>query len=263
MIIAVVNHKGGVAKTATVSALGYLLSSSGAKTLMLDLDTQANLTYSVLDMEANTPNRFIFDSIQERKNLPQVAVSENLYLSPSGLEMTLIESQMQSYRRREYVLKDLLADVRRRYDFIVLDCPPSLNLLTTNALAACDRVLVPMQVDQLSYYGLKMLKAYIESINDINRGLQIDDILFTFYDKRERLTRQCEAQIREEFGDKVLKSTIRRAVKVKESIANHCSVVKYDAASPVSQDYLNFANELMERLTNTFDKDDLNKVETF
>ena len=81
MIIAVVNHKGGVAKTATVSALGYLLSSSGAKTLMLDLDTQANLTYSVLDMEANTPNRFIFDAIQERKNLPQVAVSENLSLA--------------------------------------------------------------------------------------------------------------------------------------------------------------------------------------
>jgi len=247
LVICIANHKGGVAKTASVAALGTVYAAAGQRVLMVDLDTQANLTYSFVDMSNGAPSRYMHDAISERRGLPRVAVRENLYLAPSGLEMTLIETAMYSMRRREYVLCDLLAPVRDSYDVILVDCPPSLSILTTNALAACDRVTVPVVADQLSYYGLKMMKAYVESLRDINASLRIDDIFITRFDARERLARRWESALREEFGDVVMKAMVRRNVKVGEAVSSLNSVVEYCPSCAGAMDYVELARELSAR----------------
>lgn len=248
VIIAVTNHKGGVAKTSSVSAIGSIFAASGNKVLMLDLDTQANLTYSFIDPAAGLPERCLFDAVRERRDLPQVCIKENLYIVPCGLEMALVESDMFNAKRREYILQDLIRPVAGQYDVIFLDCPPSLGIMTLNALTIADRVLVPMHADQLSYYGLKMMVGYLELQHDLNPDLRVDDIFFTHYDSREKQTKNVEALVREEFGDAVLKSVIRKNVSIGEAVTNLCSVIDYKPDSNGAQDYLSLAKELKGRL---------------
>ena len=143
-IIAVVNHKGGVGKTASVVSIGAILAARGKKVLLVDLDTQANLTMHFLE---DIPSRIIYHAIQERANLPIVPIRENLDLVPSGLDMAGIVSVMTNMRRREYIIKDLLEPYKNRYDYIFMDCPPNLELITTNALTAATKMLVPMKAD--------------------------------------------------------------------------------------------------------------------
>lgn len=248
VIIAVANHKGGVAKTSSVSALGSIFAASGNKVLMLDLDTQANLTYSFIDPTDELPERCLFDAIRERKNIPQVCIKENLYIVPCGLEMALVESDMFNAKRREYILQDLIRPIRDQYDIILLDCPPSLGIMTLNALTIADRVLVPMHADQLSYYGLKMMVGYLDLQHDLNPNLKVDDIFFTHYDPREKQTKSVEATVREEFGDVVMKSVIRKNVSIGEAVMNLCSIIDYKPECNGAQDYLSLAKELKERL---------------
>lgn len=250
LIIAFANHKGGVAKTTSVGALGTLLAHSGLRVLMVDLDTQANLTYSFIDMQSHPPGRYVYDAIRERKNLPQVAVKDRLYVVPSGLEMTLVEAEMEHMRRREYILEDLVAPVEDKYDIILLDCPPALNIVTLNALVIADRLTVPMNTDQLSYYGLKMMKAYVESLSDLNPELRIDDVFFTKYNASTRLARRWEQTIREEFPEETMVSVIRQNVKVQEAVSELRSVVDYAPESNGARDYVQFAAEYAERLNN-------------
>lgn len=250
IIIVVANHKGGIGKSTSVGTLGTIFAANGNKVLMVDLDTQANLTYSFIDIETSEIERHIYDAISERKGLPQISVKENLYLVPSGLEMTLCESAMYNMRRREYILQDLIRPIESKYDIIIFDCPPSLGLLTTNALTIADRLIIPMTADQLSYYGLKMMKAYIESMSDMNENLHINDVFFTMYDGREKVQKKWEPLIREEFGEIVMQNTIRRNVKTKEAVSAFCSIVDYMPDSPGAIDYMNVAKELMNRINN-------------
>lgn len=150
-IISIANHKGGVGKTASVATIGAILASKGNKILLVDLDTQANLTRHFF---ADIPARIVYHAIRERKDLPIYPVRQNLDLVPSGLEMAGIEIEMTNMRRREDVLKDLLEPQKSRYDYIILDCPPSLGLITMNALAASNKLIVPMKPDLMSSYGL-------------------------------------------------------------------------------------------------------------
>lgn len=249
IVVAFANHKGGVGKTASVAALGTAFANAGYRVLMVDLDTQANLTYQFIGVdEKKQPERFIYNAIRERKNLPQVALKENLYICPSGLEMTLVETEMYNMRLREFVLQDLIRPLDDKYDFILLDCPPSLGIMTTNALIFADRVVVPMKADLPSYYGLKMMAAFVESLSDINRNLAINDIFFNFYDQQLRLTRSSEAQIREEYGDAVMKSAVRRNVKVSEAYADLKSVIDSNPESAGARDYLAVSKELLGRI---------------
>ena len=248
LIIAMANHKGGVAKTASVAALGTVFASGGNRVLMVDLDTQANLTYSFIDMQGRPPARYIYDAVRSRTALPQVAVRENLYIVPSGLEMTLVETEMYAMRRREYILRDLLEPVADDYDIILLDCPPSLSVMTTNALTVADRVCVPLVADQLSYYGLKMMKAYVESLRDLNSSLKVSDVFFTRFDVREKLARTWEQAIRAEFGGTVMDTVIRKNVKVGEAVSSLMSVVEYMPDSAGARDYRQLAVELVARI---------------
>lgn len=250
-IIAVAIHKGGVAKTTSVSALASIFAAGGNKVLMVDLDAQASLTYSYFNPGGGLPERFLYQAIRERKNIPQIQINENLFIAPSGLEMCMVEREMNYSRRSEFILDDLLRPVRNKYDVILIDCPPNLGILTTNAVACCDRIVVPMIADPFSYYGLKMFEQFCDECRNrdgLNPNAQIHDIFFTLHNPQPRLTRSIEKQIREAFGDKVLNTTIHRNIAVSETIFSYQSLIEYNPESRAAQDYIQLASELFGRI---------------
>ena len=149
IVIAVANQKGGVAKTTSVSAIGSVLASLGYKVLMVDFDPQANLTYSFVP-QGQLLERYVYDALKSRRDLPYYQVGDGLFLCPSGFELTFTEVEMNNVRRREYVFNDILGPHRSAFDFILIDCQPTLGLLTVNAIAASDRVSVPINADNFS-----------------------------------------------------------------------------------------------------------------
>ena len=243
-IIAVVNHKGGVGKTATVVNTGAIMASQGKRVLVVDLDTQANLTMSFLD---NIPSRIIYHAIRERNNLPIVNIRKNLDLVPSGLDMAGIVSEMTTMRRREYIIKDLLEPYKNRYDFIFLDCPPNLELITLNALTAATKVLVPMKADLMSDYGLSMLDKFCAGMQDLNPGVHIDLIVFNLYEINT-VTEAIEEDVRGKYGDRVLNTVVRKNVDVSKAAFEYTDIVSYDAKTNGAVDFLALTKELLERL---------------
>lgn len=250
-VIAVAIHKGGVAKTTSVSALASIFAAGGNRVLMVDLDTQASLTYSYFNPGSEMPGRFVYQAIRERKDLPQVQLSENLFIAPSGLEMCAVEREMNFSRRNDFIVQDLIRPVRGDYDVIFLDCPPSLGILTENAVTCCDRIVVPMTADPLSYYGLKMFESFCDECRTrdcLNPGAEIHDIFFTMFNPQARLSRAIEEQIRGSFGDKVLRTAIHRNIAVSEAATSFRSLIDYKPECRAAQDYVSLASELFERI---------------
>ena len=243
-IIAVVNHKGGVGKTAAVVNIGAILASQGRKVLVVDLDTQANLTMSFLE---DIPTRIIYHAIRDRKDLPIVNIRKNLDLVPSGLDMAGIVSEMTMMKRREYIIKDLLEPYKNRYDYIFLDCPPNLELITLNALTAATKVLVPMKADLMSDYGLSMLDKFCADMQDLNPGVHIDYIFFNVYEKTT-VSEAIEADVREKYGDRVLSTVVRKNVDVSKAAFSYTDIVSYDKDANGAKDFLALTAELVEKL---------------
>lgn len=250
-IVALFNFKGGVGKTTSAGALGSLFAAVGNRVLMVDLDAQSNLTFSFFDPAGQCNfDRTMVDAFRDRGPVPTVRVSENLFLAPSHLRLILTAVEVNYVNKREYVLADALAPVADRFDLILLDCPPSASVITDNALAVADRVCVPMRPEPYSYYGLKMLDAYIDSCRVLNKGLKIDDIFFTFFDRREKQAREIDRLVCEEYGDVLLENRIRDSVSVSQSVPVHMSVVDAFPQSKVAVDYRNLADELYARMAN-------------
>jgi len=253
IIIAVANAKGGVGKTTTVSALSSVLAAGGARVLMVDLDLQANLTYSFLDMFSDSvrlPDRYLFDAISERRRLPVHRLSERLHIVPSGIQMTRVEKAMYNMSHREEIVRDLLKPVLDDYDFIFLDCPPALSLLTENALMVADRVMVPIMSDKLSYLGLKEIKTFIEQeVNTFRPQLRISEIFFNMYENRTRLSREWETLICEEFADTVMETRVRRDTKLREAVTACMSINEYAPDSPGAESYTRLARELFAKVS--------------
>ena len=243
-IIAVVNHKGGVGKTAAVVNIGAILASQGRKVLVVDLDTQANLTMSFLE---DIPTRIIYHAIRDRKDLPIVNIRKNLDLVPSGLDMAGIVSEMTMMKRREYIIKDLLEPYKNRYDYIFLDCPPNLELITLNALTAASKMLVPMKADLMSDYGLSMLDKFCADMQDLNPGVHINSIFFSIYEKTT-VSDAIEADVRGKYGDRVLATVVRKNVDVSKAAFEYTDVVSYDASTNGAKDFQALAKELVEKL---------------
>lgn len=239
-VIAFANHKGGVGKTASVANVSAILASRGKKVLMIDLDAQANLTLSFL---SEIPGRTIYNAMIDRKDMPVYSIKENLDITPSSLEMIDIDHKI-SPRRIEYILQELVKKYRNKYDYIILDCPPSLGLLTINALTIADSLCVPMIADKMSMIGVDMLREFCANdMQELNPGLHIDHIFITQYLKNN-LAKSVEEQMRADYGCTVTQTIIRLNTAIKEAGVELKDIVTYSPDSNGSQDYQALVKEL-------------------
>ena len=245
-IIAVANQKGGVGKTTTSVNLAASLALSGSRVLLVDIDPQGNATMGC-GVDKNSLERSAYDLLMSRATLAEVVqrCPTGFDLVPSNIDLTAAEVELLQVEHREQQLKRALADAEGRYHYVIIDCPPSLNMLTLNALVACRGVLIPMQCE---YYALEGLSALIETIEGVrqraNPSLQIEGILRTMYDPRSSLTRDVSRQLLKFFGEKVFRTVIPRNIRLAEAPSHGLPVVLYDRQSRGAVAYMALAGEL-------------------
>lgn len=250
-VIAIANQKGGVGKTTTAINLGASLAVAEKRTLVLDIDPQGNAT-SGLGLKDRTAQPSIYDVMVGQAVLPDAIVEgvhlEHLDVATSTRDLVGAEIELVTADSRETILRRAIETVSDRYDFILVDCPPSLGLLTLNTLTAADSVLIPIQCEFFALEGLSQLLSTIRLVQrGLNPGLDVEGVLLTMYDKRLNLSRQVSAEAREYFGPKVYRATIPRNVRLAEAPSFGQPIVKYDVLSRGAQAYLALASEVIDR----------------
>ena len=254
-VIAIVNQKGGVGKTTTAINLGASLAVAERKTLIIDMDPQGNAT-SGLGIDRRTIERSMYEVLVDREPL-QDSVIPHLHfplldLAPSDQDLVGAEVQLVDQRDREKLLRNSLESVRDTYEYILVDCPPSLGLLTLNTLAAADSVLIPIQCEFYALQGLTQLLNTVTLVQqNLNPRLQVEGVLLTMYDSRLNLSRQVAEEAKEYFGDKVYTMTIPRNVRLAEAPSFGKPIVVYDILSAGAQSYLALAQEIIARHNNS------------
>lgn len=248
MIITITNQKGGVAKSTTSQNLGAGLSSKGYKVLLIDLDAQANLTLSCgVKAPANTVYTILKDKTKTKESI--IPIKENLSLIPSNLALSTADLELNGVGK-EYKLAEALESVKNDYDYIIIDTPPALSILTVNALTVADKVIIPAQADLFSLEAIKQLYNTIETIKRYtNKDLTIAGILLARYNNRNILTQELTEVLNttaEYLQTKVFKSTIREAVAVKEAQARKQDIFTYSPESNVAGDYMNLVEEVIK-----------------
>jgi len=246
-IVAVANQKGGVGKTTTCVNLSSALNNRGWRILVVDCDPQGNCTSGFGIDKGKTPN--IYDVLMNGESAENCLV-ETKYctLLPSNRELSGAIIELVDVPEREFVLKKALEPLRSKFDYIFIDCPPSLEMLTLNALCAADTVLVPLQCEYFAMEGLTDLLNTVKMVNKhLNSGLEIDGVVLTMYDNRTNLSEQVAAEITKFFGDKVYKTYIPRNVRLSEAPSHGKPVIAYDRMSKGSRAYLKMASEFLKR----------------
>jgi len=246
-VISISNHKGGVGKTTSTINIGAGLNRLGYRVLLIDLDPQANLTQSLGVQSPDVPS--IYDSLRGEFSLVPIVIGEGLELIQSTLDLSGAEVELSGEAGREFILKELLDEVDKDYDFILIDSAPSLGLLTINGLTASDYVLVPLQAQYLALQGLAKLMEVIEKIKKrLNKSLAIGGVFLTQYDKRKVLHRDVLETVEEHLKDKLLKSIIRDNIALAEAPAEGLDIFRYNEKSYGAEDYMKLSKELAKTL---------------
>ena len=251
MILAIANQKGGVGKTTTAINLSSALALRGKPTLLIDLDPQSNATLSYVD--PSTLQRSVYDVITDSScmlsDVIQPATQENLWVAPARISLAKLEGQLVAETDAHFRFKDKLAPVLERFPCVVIDCPPTLGLLTVNALVAATHLLIPIQS---SYFALEGTDDLLETIEKVrlraNPGLEILGILITMHDRRTSIARDTMAQIREVFGTQVFRTVISKNVRLEESPAYRESIFHFAPNSRGAADYYSLCEEVMARV---------------
>lgn len=244
-IVSIINQKGGTGKTTTTINLGRALSKLGKKVLLVDLDPQSNLSYS---LDITQPEFTLTDAFSGTKKLKDILVAkdENFFVAPGSNELVDIEITLVSQEKRENFLKSILADVKG-FDFILIDCPPSLSVLTLNALTASHQVLIPLQMEVLTLQGLNQILNTVKLVKTtLNSKLKVKGIVVVMYDKRRKLSTEIEEFLQQNVDEKIFTSRIRLNVKLAEAPSFGQSILDYDPNSNGAQDYLALAKEFLE-----------------
>jgi chromosome partitioning protein len=249
-IIAIANQKGGVGKTTTSVNLAASLGVLEKKVLLIDADPQANATSGLgIDVEAVEKGTYqLLEHTASAKEVIIATQSPNVDIIPSHIDLVAIEIELVDKEERESMLKKAITSLKKDYDYILIDCAPSLGLLTLNALTAADSVLIPIQCEYFALEGLGKLLNTIKSVQKIhNEALDIEGLLLTMYDSRLRLSNQVVEEVKKHFDEMVFQTIIQRNVRLSEAPSYGESIISYDAGSKGANNYLSLANELIAK----------------
>ena len=249
-IIAIANQKGGVGKTTTSINLAASLGVLEKKVLLIDADPQANAT-SGLGIDVETVELGTYQLLEHSIKAEDAIVktsSPNLDIIPSHIDLVAIEIELVDKDEREYMLKKAITHLKKKYDYILIDCAPSLGLLTLNALTAADSVIIPIQCEYFALEGLGKLLNTIKSVQKIhNKNLDIEGLLLTMYDSRLRLSNQVVDEVQKHFNEMVFTTIIQRNVRLSEAPSYGESIINYDASSKGANNYLSLAHEIIKK----------------